>query len=535
MWCVRALPEELVAAVTPHYRHVVIDTSAGEAFLRDKLEISEREAMQWGRRLTNLTTLTVRRDRRSRRFDDLNSLLQGHVEGRREMIETKRRDAEESGRDPASSALLPDGSLTTINGYFPCEGGQRGPLPHIHALTSIVNLPSDAIGLADCFEMPSLETLTLVPEDLSGFVGSADVIRFFQHSTRRPTHLPGLDTPQEKAALFKSFAANWRGDGGENGRLFARLASIGSLDLKSDPLETENAMVELKDVSHLAGVFDKDCSGAQGGDSPLALQRRDSRELTVSGGTVEPRNLRTEGRLQTLAFSKQKLLQLSRMPSLESLTFAPGYLSESSSAGVMHFFRHSTRTPTHLPGLAAPQEKAALFTSFAAKWSGDGVEDGQPFARLASIGTLMLEGDPGLIWSAFVALKVNQMQLTLSSRLGCRIACQLASKLKCADLICRGVTASQALRVLEASVESELTYANLGVEDVGAEGITWGDKADNLPPVGLLIISITVPEDVDAASVGNLTSTSLLRLRGLRRLQLSVNDQIFGKPVHERQ
>ncbi|CEL93417.1 unnamed protein product [Vitrella brassicaformis CCMP3155] len=47
-------------------------------------------------------------------------------------------------------------------------------------------------------------------------------------------------------------------------------------------------------------------STSQGGDSPLALQRRDTRELTVSGGAVEPRNLRTEGRPRTLAFSKQK-------------------------------------------------------------------------------------------------------------------------------------------------------------------------------------------------------------------------------------
>ncbi|CEM28265.1 unnamed protein product [Vitrella brassicaformis CCMP3155] len=122
-------------------------------------------------------------------------------------------------------------------------------------------------------------------------------------------------------------------------------------------------------------------------------------------------------------------------------------------------------------------------------------------------------------------------KLTLSSRLGCQLACQLASRLNCNELVCRGVTAGQALQVIESvGGDRELRRAVLVVEDVGVEGITWGDRAADLPKIEKLELSLTgVSEDVDAASVGNLTSTSLLRLRGLRGLHVRINDRSIIK------
>ncbi|CEM34192.1 unnamed protein product [Vitrella brassicaformis CCMP3155] len=55
----------------------------------------------------------------------------------------------------------------------------------------------------------------------------------------------------------------------------------------------------------------------------------------------------------------------------------------------------------------------------------------------------------------------------------------------------------------------------------------WGDRATDLPPIEKLELSLTVSEDVDSDSFHHLTSTSLLRLRGLRGLHVMVN----GRPI----
>ncbi|CEM28267.1 unnamed protein product [Vitrella brassicaformis CCMP3155] len=260
MWCVRAPPEELVAAVAPHYRHVLIDTSE---FKEDIPMLADLAATrEWGSRLTNLTTLTVRHtsghspftiDTPPAFYEPLKSLLTGHVEGRKKMIDTMRREARGSGRAPPSAELLPDGSLTTIltsiDGYVPPPGRPTGPsrpLPCLHALTTIINLPSGAFGLADCFETPALESLTLASDDLRA--PQTGVMKFFRHSARTPTHLPGEATPEQKAEMFREFAENWPGEGGQSGRPLSRLASIGTLRIERGSLESRDAILELKNV-----------------------------------------------------------------------------------------------------------------------------------------------------------------------------------------------------------------------------------------------------------------------------------------------
>ncbi|CEM34191.1 unnamed protein product [Vitrella brassicaformis CCMP3155] len=466
MWCVRALPEELVEAVTPHYRHVLIDTSE---FKEDMLILADLAATrEWGSRLTNLTTLTVRHRSVSDSpstvappptfYESLKCLLAGHVEGRKKMIDTMRREATGSGRGPPSAELLPHGSLTTIltsiDGYVPPSGRPTGPsrpLPCLHALTSIINLPPGAIGLGDCFQLPALESLTLASDDLR--LLQTAVMKFYRHSARTPTHLPGEATPEEKTAMFRALAAHWPGEGGQSGRLlkFSRLASIGTVRLERGPLESRDAILELRDVLARYGCVAslEHLSIGLPGDSIV-----DATWLPVFSAleSFHSALCRPAVSVQITHFSNARGLIIDLGSLLPSMQRHSSY----ATPFVMECVQKTACLATDLDwtiaaaDLVQPPAYDAAIRDFVA---------GLLFQCACRVTVCNADGlaPPADAQGCNASILANlsrdcfphsDYKLTLSSRLGCRIACQLASRLKCTELICRGVTVGQALQVI---------------------------------------------------------------------------------------